>query len=138
MATSLTGCSILCSRFQQNATLLRAVRRRRRQASSDRSKTPLLDVGLDEDEASLAKVDMNNRGTVGADSREEVLCLESMDDLIKFLAVASEEDGSGSWTVTNTNDIACNVLRAIVHAAEGLVVATVAVGLISYGVLVKA
>lgn len=73
MATPLAGRSILCSAFQQNTALLRAIWRWWCQATSYRSKPPLLDVGLNEDEAGLAEVDMDNGRAVGTNGWEEVL-----------------------------------------------------------------
>lgn len=61
-----------------------------------------------------------------------------MDNFIELLAVASKEDSSSSWTIAYANHVAMHILRAVVHAVEGLVVAAVAIGLVSHGVLVEA
>lgn len=69
------GKAILGTGFQKDAALLRAIRGRGSQAASDRSQTPFLDICLNKDETRLTKVDVNCRGPVGPDSREEVLRL---------------------------------------------------------------
>ncbi|KAI6770773.1 hypothetical protein HG531_009628 [Fusarium graminearum] len=108
------------------ALLIRSVRGRRGQASSDRSETPLLDVGLDEDETSLSEVDVNSSRAVCTDGREEVLCLETVDYLFELLAIAREEDSTGSRTVTHANNIALYqwgtifLTGHVVHDLEGL------------------
>jgi hypothetical protein len=117
---------VLVSSFQQNATLLGAIGRRRSQTASDRRQPPFLDVGLDENESSLSKVDVHRSRTVGADRRKEVLCLQTVDDLLQLLAVSCEEDGTGSRTVPNPNYVTLHKGRPIRRLAEWLVVATVA------------
>lgn len=100
--------AVLGTSFQQNATLLRSIRGWRSQASSDGSETPFLDIGLDENEAGLSEVDVNGGGTVCSNGGEEVLCLETMDYLLQFLTVTSEEDSSSSRTITHADNVALN------------------------------
>lgn len=123
LALRICGAAV-GARFQQNTTLLRSVRRRRREASGSGSQTPFLDIGLDEDETGLTKVDVDHGRTVGANSGEEVLRLETVDHLLELLAVASKEDGTGSRAVANTDNIALHQLGAVGSRAKGLVVAT--------------
>lgn len=100
------GIAILGPGFQQNTTLLGAIWGRRSQTASDGSQSPFLNIGLNENEAGLAKVDMDDCGTVGADGWEEVLRLEAVDYLVEFLAVAGEEDGTGAGTISDANNVA--------------------------------
>lgn len=69
------GEAILGAGLQENAALLRAVRRRGSQAARDGGQPPFLDICLDEDEARLTKVDVNRRGPVGSNGGKEVLRL---------------------------------------------------------------
>jgi hypothetical protein len=125
MCPALVGSiSVLATGFQQDATLLRAIWWWGGQAASDGSQAPFLDVGFDKDETSLTKVDVDDGGAVGSDSREEVLRLETMDYLVEFLTVASKEDGSSSWPIPNSDNIALDYLRAIRSRREWLVIAT--------------
>lgn len=139
LAMSVGGrVAVFCAALQQNATLLGAVRWRRRKASSDGRKAPFLDVGFDEDEAGLTKVDVNSGGPVGADGREEVLRLEAMDDFFEPLAVAGEENGARARTIADADNIALDELRTVGCAAKGLVVVAGAIGMICGRVLVIA
>lgn len=107
MTTSLWWCvAVLCAGLEENTALLGTVRGWRREAAGDGGESPFLDVGLDEDEARLAEIDMNRGWAVGANSREEVLRLETVNDFLELLAVASKEDSSGPGSVPNTYDVA--------------------------------
>lgn len=130
--------SVLPSSFQKNVALLRSIWRWRCQAASHRCETPLLDVGFDEDEAGLAKVDVDGAGTIGSDGREEVLGLETMDDILQFLSVASEEDCARARAIANTYDIALHVLGTVLCTVKRLVVATLASRSVCSGVFVEA
>lgn len=132
------GISILGSALEQDATLLRTVRRRWRKAASYWRESPLLDVGLDEVEACLAEVDVDSGRTVGADSREEVLRLETVDNLLELLAIAGEEDSARSRSVSDAYNVTLNEGRAIGCCVEGLVVPPRAVGLVRNRVFVEA
>ena len=92
------------------------------------SKTPLLYVGLNEDKAHLSKVDMNLARSLGSNGREEVLSLESMCNIVEFLAIASEKDCPSARPISNSNDISLNVSGTVCGRCKRLVVASVAVG----------
>ena len=132
------GIALLGATLQQDATLLRSIRWRRRKAASHRCQAPFLDVGLNEVETSLSKIDVNRSRAVGANSREEVLSLETVNDLFQLLAITSEEDSTGSGTVSNTNNIALDIGRSVGCRVERLVIPPCACGLVGNGVLVEA
>src|SRR4051812_48772395 len=92
--------------LQQNASLFTAIWWWWSKRSCLRCKTPLLHIGFNEDESHLAKVDVHVGRSVSAHSREEVLTLESVCDVLEPFAVACEEDSSGPWAVAYTNHIA--------------------------------
>lgn len=137
-AAMRTRVSILGTCFQQNASLLRAIWWWRCETASHRGQAPFLDVGFDEDEASLAKVDVDYGGTVGTDGGEEVLRLEPMHNLIELLAVPGEEDGACPRSITNADNIALHKLGPVGSCVEGLVVSTAATRLIGNRVFVVA
>lgn len=125
MCSALGICvTVLRTRFQENATLLGAIRWRGSQATSNRSQTPLLDVGFDKVEAGLSEVDMDDGGTVGTDGREEILGFETMNNFVELLTVASKEDCACSWPVPNPDNIALYDRRTIWSRRERLVIAT--------------
>lgn len=125
MLSTLRICgAAVGARFQQNTTLLRSVRRRRREATGCGSQTPFLDIGLDKDETGLTKVDVDHSRTVGANSGKEVLRFETMNYLLEFLAVASKENSTCSRAVAHTDDVALHQLGTVGSGAKGLVVAT--------------
>jgi len=128
--------TVLGTSFQQNATLLRSIRGWRSQASSDGSETPFFDVGLDENEAGLPEVDVNSSGTICSNGGEEILCLETVNYLLKFLTVASEEDSASSRTITHADDIALDQGGTIRSRAKWLVITASTGGLVSNRVLV--
>lgn len=76
--------------------------------------------------------------SVCAYRREEVLRLEAVCDVVEFLAVAGEEDGSGSRSVSNANDVSLDIGRSVGRRLEGLVVAAVSIGHVRYRRLVVA
>lgn len=114
--------AVLGAGLEKNTALLGAVRGWRCEATGDGGETPFLDVGLDEDESGLAQVDVNSGRTVGADSREEVLRLEPMHDFLELLAVASEEYGAGSGSISNADDIALDETGTVGGMTKGLVI----------------
>ena len=142
------GCAVCASRctyvaifvacLEEYASLLGTIWRWRRERARDGGETPLLDVGLDEDEAGLSEVDVDDSWADGADGWEEVGRFETVDDLLEFLAVAGEEDGARAGTVAHADYVALDKRRAVVVLAEWLVVAAVAGGLICDGVFVEA
>lgn len=131
MATSLGwGIAVLGAGLEKNTALLGAVRGWRREAAGNGGEAPFLDVGLDEDESRLAQVDVHSSRAVGADSREEVLRLEPVDDFLELLAVASKEDGTGPGSVSNADDVALDEAGAVRSVAKGLVVVARSVGVV--------
>jgi hypothetical protein len=108
--------------------LLATVRRWWRKTAGHRRKTPFLDIGLDENEAALAEVDVHGAGPLRADGGEEVLRFEAVGHVIKLFAVACEEYGAGTGTVADTDDVALDIFRTVGGGGEGLVVAAVAGG----------
>ena len=76
----------------------------------------------------MAKVDVHLARTVCAYGGEEVLSFETVSDVVEFLAVSCEEEGSSSGSVANSNDISLDVRGAIGGRVEGLVVSAVSVG----------
>lgn len=100
--------AVLVASLEEDAALLRTIRRWWRKRACDGSKTPLLDVGFNEDETSLSEVDMHNSWTDGADGREEVGRLQTVDNLLKFLTVAGEEDGASTRAVAYADNVALN------------------------------
>lgn len=130
--------AVLAPGLEQDVALLGAVRRRRREAAGHGGEAPLLDVGLDEDEAGLAKVDVDDAGAVGADGGEEVLRLDTVNDVLQFLTVAGEENGARPRAVADANDVALDVLRCVGRRVEGLVAPALARRQICGGVFVEA
>ena len=116
------------SRIQKNRSLFAAVRWGRSQATCLWGKTPFLYVGFNEDESHLSEVDMYLTRSLSANRGKEVLSLESMRNIVEFLAVTGEEDCSCARSVTNSNNIALDVGRSVSRGCEGLVVAPIAVG----------
>ena len=62
---------------------------------------------------------------VGADSREEILALQVVGDLIELLAVSCKEDAASSWSIPHTDHITLHIGRTVRAARERLVVSTV-------------
>lgn len=106
--------------------MLATVGRWRRKTAGHGRQSPLLDVCFDEDKAHLAKVDLDVARPICSHSREEVLCLEAMRDIVELLSVASEKDSAGARPVAYTNDVALFVVRSVVGARERLVVPSLA------------
>lgn len=81
---------------------------------------------------------MNDSRTVGADGREEVLCLETVDNFVEFLSITGEEDGTGPRAISDADDVALDEWRAVWGRAERLVVAARTGRMVSGRILVKA
>lgn len=122
------GKPILGAGLEENTALLGTIWRWRCERASHRSETPLLDIGFDEDKASLTKVDMDDAGSVRADRGEEVLRLQAVYYILQLLSVSGEENRATSRAVADANNIALNNLRAVGSSIERLVVATGSVG----------
>lgn len=95
---------------------------RRCERSHHGCQPPLFDVGLNKDEASLTKVDVNLTSTIGSDSREEIVAIQADEGIFESLAVAGEEDGSGSRTVADANHVALTVGGTIGLCCKGIIV----------------
>ena len=122
--------------FQQNTALLTAVRRWWSQAASHRRKAPFLDISFNKNKTALAKIDMYGARTVGTDGWKEVLCLEPMSNVVKFLAIAGEEYTAGSGTVADPNHIALHEVGTIIGWVEGLIIPAMTSRYVGYGAFV--
>lgn len=130
--------TILPASLQQDAAGFGAIRGRRSQRPSHWGKAPFLHVSFDENKSSLAKVDMDGCGSVGADSGEEILVLHSVAHIVQLLAVPSEENATCSGTVPAADDIALNDRRPIRRVVEWLVETPETVRKVGCRVLVEA
>ena len=136
MALFARGVPSLSSSLEKNTALLTSVRRRRRKASRHGCEAPLLHIRFDENKSHLSKVHVDCTGSIGAHCRKEILCFESMGDIVQLLTVASEEDCSASRSVSDTNDIALYILGAVEGWGERLIKTAVTRGYIGNGRLV--
>lgn len=109
------------TRFEQDTALLTAIGRRGGKAAGRRGQPPLLDIGFNEDKAGLAKVDMYNAGTIGADGWEEVGGLETVDHVLHSLSVPGKKDGSSPGSVSNTHNIALDERGTVRGAVKWLI-----------------
>ena len=123
--------------FKQNAPLFAAVWWRWSKRACLRCKTPLLHVGLDENESHLTEVDVYIGRSIGANSREVVLALETVCDVLEPLAVACEENSSSSWAIAYTNHIALHEWWCVICSVERLVISPLASRSVCDGVFVK-
>ena len=74
--------------------------------------------------------------TIGADGREEILGFEPAVDVVKFFAVACEEDLAVARAVAYAYYVALHVVGGVRCAGEGLVVAAQTVGYVCEGLFV--
>lgn len=77
-------------------------------------------------------------GAVRANCGEEVECLDAVNYIFEFLAVAGKEDGAGSRSVADPDNVALDIRRAICCCGKRLVIAAVAGGGIGNAVAVVA
>jgi hypothetical protein len=85
----------------------------------------------------LTEVDVDSRRAVCTHGREEVVLVEPDVGLVELLAVAREENGAGSGSITNADYISFGKRRSVRLGVERVVVALEAVcGEISHRVLV--
>jgi hypothetical protein len=101
------------TRIQEYRALLTTVRWWWSQTTCLWSKTPFLHVGFNENKSHLSEVYVDLAGPLSTNSREEVLRLETVCDIVQLLAVASEKDRAGARPVANSNDISLNICRSI-------------------------
>lgn len=113
--------AILPASLQQDAASLGTVRGWGSKRPSHWGQAPFFHISFDENKSSLAEVDVDGCGSVGADSGEEILVLHSVAHIVQLLAVPSEEDATCSGTVTAADDIALNDLRSVRRVVERLV-----------------
>ena len=132
------GASLRAAYVEEDTPLFTAIRWRWGETAGHGCETPLLDVGLDEDEARLSEVDVHGARPVGAHGWEEVLRFETVGDVLELLAVAGEEEGSSAGAVTDADYVALDVLRSVGCGGERLVVAALAGGCVGDGVFVPA
>ena len=130
---ALTRLSAFSPCFQKNTPLLTPVWRRGRKTACHGSQTPFLDIGLYEDETTLAKVDVDRTRTIGSDGGEEVLRFETMDNVIELLAVAREEYGAGSGPIAYAHNVALNIFGTVKRRGKGLIIASVTARGVGYG-----
>lgn len=71
---------------------------------------------------------MNSAGPVGSHCRKEVGSFNAVDDVFELLAVAGEENGTGSGSVSDPNNIALYVWGSIWRSVKRLIVPPVAGG----------
>lgn len=128
----------IATRVQKYRSLFAAIRWWRRKAASLWCETPFLDVGLDENEAHLTEIDMYLARSVCSNRGKEVLCFETVCDIIELLAVASEEERSSPWSVADANDISLYVSWTVCGGCEWLVVSSIAIRAVGDGRLVVA
>jgi hypothetical protein len=102
------------------------------QAASLWCETPLLNVGFDEYKSHLAKIDVYLAWAIRTNCGEEILGLEAMCDVIKLLAVAGKEEGSGARAVSDANNVSLYVCWAVRGRCKGLVVSSVSIGHVRY------
>ena len=124
--------------LEQDAALFTAVWWRRCQTACCGCQPPFLDVGFDEDKATLPEIDVHGAGSVGADSRKEIRCFEAVRHIVELLAIASEEDRAGAWSVADSDNISLHVLGTVGDGVEWLVVAPMTAGLVGDRHLVHA
>lgn len=79
---------------------------------------------------------MDDAGAICTDRGKEVGCLQAVGDVFQLLSVASKEDGSGSRSISNANNIALDEWWAIRCRVERLIKAAVTRGCICDGILV--
>lgn len=130
--------TILPPSLEQNTTLLGTVGRRRSEAPVHGRQPPLLDIGLDEDEARLSKVDVHNTRPVGAYGREEILGFEPVRYVFQPLTVARVENGARPGPVANADHVPLNVLWGVRSRVEGLIKPPDAIREVRYRVFVEA
>jgi len=93
------------ARFEQNAAAFTAISRWGCQSAYTWGQTPLLHVGLDKNKAALPEIDMQATGTIGANSRKEVVTVEANKRILKFTTVACEKNCPASWSIADANNI---------------------------------
>jgi hypothetical protein len=116
--------------------LFAAIRRRRRKTTSHGGKTPFLDIGFDEDESRLSKINVYCAGAIGTDCWEEVLRFQAVGYIFELLAIAREENSTCAWAVSYTDNITLNVCRCVVRGSKWLVVSSMATGCVCNRILV--
>lgn len=129
-----TLCSFPAS-FKKNTALFASIRGRGSETASHRRQTPFLYICFDEDETRLSKVYVNCAGPVGSNSREKILGLEAMSDILQFLAVSSEEYCPGPRSISYADDIPLHKLWTICWAIKRLIISSMPRGRISDGIL---
>jgi hypothetical protein len=92
-------------RFEQNAAAFAAVSWWGCQSAYTRGQTPLLYIGLNENKATLSKIDMQATRTVGANGGKEIVAVEPNERILEFPAVTCEENCPASWPIADTNDV---------------------------------
>lgn len=123
------------ARIEEDATLFAAIRRRRREAASHRRKTPFFYVSFDEDEARLSKVNMDSAGSVGTNGGKEVVGFQPVGYILELFAVACEEDGSCSRSISNADNVALYIGWSVGGSIERLIISSMATRRVCNGIL---
>jgi hypothetical protein len=110
------------SDIKQDASTLAAIGWGRGKSSHTGCQTPLLNIGFNEYETCLTKVDMNAARTVRAYCGKQVPATQTNKSVLGLATVAGIKYSSSSWAVTNTEDIALLERRAEGCCGEGVVV----------------
>ena len=121
MALLTRGVSSLSASLEQYTALLASVRRRGGQASGHGCEAPFLYVCFDENKSHLSEVDVNCAWSIGAYCWEEILCFQSMGNVVQLFAVAREKYRPTPGSVADANNVALDVLGTIDGWNERLV-----------------
>lgn len=70
---------------------------------------------------------MNLTRSVGTNRGEEVLRLESVCNVVQFLAITSKEECACSWSISNSDNVSLDKSRTVGRGSEGLVVSAISI-----------
>ena len=121
MALLTRGVTSLSASLEQYAALLASVWWRRRKASGHGCEAPLLHVCFDENKSHLSEVDVDSAWSIGADCGEEILCFQSMGNVVQLFAIAREKYRPTPGSVADANNVTLNILRTVDGWNERLV-----------------
>jgi hypothetical protein len=124
----LRSIGTLSPSFEKDAALLATIRWWWRKTSGHWCQPPLFHVRFDKNKTHLTKINMHSTRSVGAHGWEEVLRLDAMHNIFKFLSIPGEENSPGPWSIAQSYNIALNILGTIICCGEGLIVSAVSRG----------
>lgn len=107
---------------EEDGSHLVAISGRRSKGSSHGSQAPFLDVGLDEDEAGLAEVDVHRGRPGGPDGRKQVESVQPHIRILQFLSVPREEHRARPRPIADPQHITFLQRRAVRGRGEWVVV----------------